>query len=208
MKIKHAFEKHAVAAKQYSKPTEIIALRHAVKNYLGRGSGLAAVIRAVVDGHLQPVGYTERFPGITGYLFLSEDLRKYRPAPNVETPPEGFLNYREASAVLEIQPAVVRGMVAQGILTATETRFGLSKLVPAADIRHFVDQYVSATVLAKRFNLKTQWLAYYLKKTSTPFLAVRLLEKGKGHALFLRRDIATRLPLAPITLENKSAGKP
>ena len=41
-------------------------LRHALKNYLGRGSGFAAVIRAVVDGHLQPVASTQRVPGITG----------------------------------------------------------------------------------------------------------------------------------------------
>ena len=52
-----------------------------MKNYLGRDSGLAAVIRAVVDGSLVPVGYTNRFRGITGYLFRSEDLRKYRPVP-------------------------------------------------------------------------------------------------------------------------------
>jgi hypothetical protein len=38
-------------------------------------------------------GYTERFPGITGYLFLSEDLRKYRPAPNVKKPSGGFFNH-------------------------------------------------------------------------------------------------------------------
>jgi hypothetical protein len=203
LKIKHAFEKHAVSVNEYSKPTEIIALRHAMKNYLGRGLGLVAVIRAVVDSHLQPIGYTKRFPGITGYLFLSEDLRKYRPVPNVKTPPEGFLNYREAAAVLEVQPAVVRGMVAQGILIATETRFGLSKLVPAADVRHFADEYVSATVLAKRFKMKTQWVAYYLKKTGTPFLSVPLLEKGKGPTLFLLREVAQRLPSAGII-----AGKP
>jgi hypothetical protein len=68
MKIKHAFEKHAVAVKVYSRPTDIIALRHAVKNYLGRGSGLAAVIRAVVDGDLQPVGYTRALSGDHGVL--------------------------------------------------------------------------------------------------------------------------------------------
>ncbi|PYS45563.1 MAG: hypothetical protein DMG13_31765 [Acidobacteria bacterium] len=67
MKIKHAFEKHAVAVKEYSGPAEIIALRHAVNKYLRRHSGLAAVIRAVVDGNLKPVGYTQRFPGIMGY---------------------------------------------------------------------------------------------------------------------------------------------
>ena len=41
----------------YSKPGKSIALRHAMKNYLGRGLWLAAVIRAVVDGSLEPVGY-------------------------------------------------------------------------------------------------------------------------------------------------------
>ncbi|MBZ5617758.1 MAG: hypothetical protein LAQ69_03330 [Acidobacteriia bacterium] len=69
MKIKDAFEKHSVPVKAYSKPGEFIALRHAMKNYLGRDSGLAAVMRAVVDGSLVPVGYTNRFRGITGYLF-------------------------------------------------------------------------------------------------------------------------------------------
>ena len=94
MKIKDAFEKHSVPVKAYSKPGEFIALRHAMKNYLGRDSGLAAVIRAVVDGSLVPVGYTNRFRGITGYLFRSEDLRKYRPVPGMTVPPEGFLNLR------------------------------------------------------------------------------------------------------------------
>lgn len=45
MKIKDAFEKHSVPVKEYSKPGELIALRHAVKNYLGHVAGLAAVIR-------------------------------------------------------------------------------------------------------------------------------------------------------------------
>jgi hypothetical protein len=42
--------KYSVPVKAYSKPGEFIALRHAMKNYLGRDSGLAAAIRAVVDG--------------------------------------------------------------------------------------------------------------------------------------------------------------
>ena len=79
LRVKLAFEDHAVPVKEYSKPGELIALRHAMKSYLGRGSGLAAVLGAVVQGILAPVGYTSRFPGITGYLFRSEDVRKYRP---------------------------------------------------------------------------------------------------------------------------------
>jgi hypothetical protein len=43
MRIQDAFEKRSVPVKEYSKPGELIALRHAVKNYLGHGAGLAAV---------------------------------------------------------------------------------------------------------------------------------------------------------------------
>jgi len=50
MNIKHAFEKYAEPAREYSKPGELIALRHALKNYLGRDSGLPAVIQAVIEG--------------------------------------------------------------------------------------------------------------------------------------------------------------
>jgi hypothetical protein len=109
MEIKHAFEKHAVPLKDYSRPGELIALHHAMKNYLGCDSGLASVIRAVVDGSLVPAGYTNRFPGITGYLFLSDDLRKYRPVPGMTVPPDGVVNYGEAAAVLGVSVTVIRG---------------------------------------------------------------------------------------------------
>ena len=65
MQIKHAFEKRAVPAIEYG---ELIALRHAMKNYLGHGSALAAVISAVIDGRLVAAGHTNQFRGITGYL--------------------------------------------------------------------------------------------------------------------------------------------
>ena len=198
MKIRHAFEKLTPPLKEYSKPGELIALRHAMTNYLGRHSGLAGVIRAVVDGSLAPVGYTNRFPGITGYLFRSEDLRTYRPVRDVKMLPEGFLNYREAAAVLGVKAPVIRGMVTHGIVCAPAGyRPGLSKLVPAADIQRFAEQYVSATVLAKRLNLRRGLLARYLGKSRIPVLAVPIPEKGRGPALFLLKEIAAniRIPL-------------
>ena len=57
MKIQQAFERYAVPTQEYVKPGIFIALRHAIKNFLGRGPGLAAVIQAVVEGSLTPVGY-------------------------------------------------------------------------------------------------------------------------------------------------------
>ena len=74
------------------------------------------VIRAVVGGSLVPVGYTNRFRGITGYLFQSEDLRKYRPVPCTTVSPEGVLNYGEVAAVLGVGVPAILGLVGQGIL--------------------------------------------------------------------------------------------
>jgi hypothetical protein len=58
-----------------------------------------AVIRAVIDGGLVPVWYTNRFRGITVYLFRSEDLRKYRPVPGMTVHPEGVVTFGAAAAV-------------------------------------------------------------------------------------------------------------
>ena len=167
MKIEEAFEKRSVPVKEYSQPGEPIALRHAVKNYLGHGAGLAAVIQAVVDGGLVPAGRSTRFRGITGYLFRSEDLRKYRPAPDVAAPPEGFLNYREAAARLGVGTDIIRGLADQGFLTASAGfRNGFARLIPATQVRQFGERYVATSTLAElaqrrsKAGRKNRWAEY------------------------------------------------
>jgi len=204
MKIKHAFEKHRVPMMAYSGPGEIVTLRHAVKNYLGRGSGLASVIQAVVGGALIPVGYASRIRGITGYLFQSEHLRRYRPVPNLEVPSEGFLNYKEAASALGVKAPVIRAMVAQRLLSSPlGYRCGLSKLVPTAGIRRFEESYVAISVLARQFHLHTGSLARYLKESDTPLLAIPLMDGG--HAFFLCKDIAARTQLPSRRMLRKRA---
>ena len=154
------------------------------------------------------LGTTERFPGITGYLFLSGDLRKYRPVSAVKPHPEGFLNYGEAAAVLEVDSSVIRGMVAQGILSAPAgNRVGPSKLVRAAEIHRFVEQYVSATVLGRRFNINGSLFARYLKESVTPLLSIPIPGKEREHARFLLRDVAAGLALAQIKPNTTHAKK-
>jgi hypothetical protein len=196
MKIKHAFEKHAAPVMHYSKPDEFITLRHAIKNYLGRDSALAAVISAVVDGSLVPVGYATGCRGITGYLFRSEELRKFRPVPEIKPHPEIFLNFREAASVLGIKRNIVRDLVAQGLLgLAAGYRNGFAKLVPEKDVRCFAESYVSTSVLAKRFRLNSGSLARHLKESGTPLLAIPDPDPGRGHAYFLRKDVAAQIRL-------------
>ena len=105
--------------------------------------------------------------------------------------------------MLEVESCVIRGMVAQGILSASAgNRPDPSKLVPAAEIQRFAEQYVSATVLGRRFNINGSVLARYLKQSVTPLLAVPIPGKGRERARFLLRDVAARLPLAQIQPKN------
>jgi hypothetical protein len=186
LRIKRAFEKHSVV-QIYSRPDELIALRHGLKNYLGRDAGLPAVIRAVVEGTLVPAGHTTRFPGITGYLFRSEDLRKYRP---VETavPPGGFLNFKEAAAVLGTRTEVIRGLVAHGVLSSpNKYQPGLSKLVPAAEVKRFAELYVDAKAIANSANTPIRLLKRHLRESGVPMLEISVAEKGTK--VFLRREL-------------------
>ena len=193
MRIKYAFEKHAALVQPYSRPGLLIALRHGLRNYLDRDSGLTAAIRAVLDGKLSPVGSTKRFPGITGYLFRSEDLRKYRPA-QTEIPPEGFLNFKEAASVLGTRTEVIHGLVVRGMLSAAnEYRPGLSKLVPAGEVRRFAEHYVAATVVAERSNATIHWVNRCLRESAVPFLEISV--SGKGQRLFLLRELVANVQI-------------
>ena len=194
-KIKYGFEKHAVPAREYSKPGELTALRYALI-YLRRASGLPAVIRDVVDGTLVPVVYTNQFPGITGYLFPSERLRMYRCVAGVQTPPEGFLNYSEAASRLGWTSAdVIAGLVAQGILGVSAVhQNGRSKLVPASEIQRFASQYIAVKALARHLDVKNDWLRSHLRKSGTPTLAVPV---GTGRrALFLTKEVAAEVRMS------------
>jgi len=193
LRIKHAFEKHAVPVQPYSRPGELIALRHGLRNYLGRDSGFPAAIRAVLDSKLAPVGSTKSFPGITGYLFPSEDLRKYRHV-RTELSPEDFLNFKEAASALGTRTAVIHGLVVRGILsTPNEYRPGLSKLVPAGEVRRFAQHYVDATVVAQRSNATIHWVKRCLRESAVPILEISV--PGKGQKLFLRRELAAKVQI-------------
>lgn len=196
MKIKQAFEKGAVPEQGNSMSTEFIALRDAIRKYLGR-SGLAAAICAVVDGTLVPVAYTPRFPGITGYLFPSAHLRSYRPVlADIEVPLGGFLNYSEAASRLDSQIPEIHTLVELGILAGpTGFQLGRSKLVAAADVQRFSTQYVRIHVLARQLRVVERWLRYYLKKSGAPMLTVAVGPSQKVY--FLEKEAAAKLQIPP-----------
>ena len=195
MAIKLAFEKHAVPEREYSKPGEFIALGNAVRSFLGRHSGLAAAIRAVIDGTLVPVAFTSRIPGIMGYLFRSDHLRLYRPVRGA-LPSEGFLNYAEAASSLGLDSQVVRRLVESRILRGLPgCQPHGCKLVLAGEVQRFSNQYISVNALARHLHVTQRWLIKYLKKSETPVFEVPV--RGRATSYFLRKELAAELQIYP-----------
>ena len=193
--IKLAFEKHAVPEREYSKPGEFIALGNAVRSFLGRHSGLAAAIRAVIDGTLVPVAFTSRIPGIMGYLFRSDHLRLYRPVRGA-LPSEGFLNYAEAASNLGLDSQVVRRLVENRILRGLPgCQRHNCKLVPAGEVQRFSNQYIGVNALARHLHVTQCWLIKYLKKSGTPMLEVPV--RWRATTYFLLKETAAKLQMAP-----------
>jgi len=194
-KIRHAFEKHDVPVCEYSKSGELIALHDALI-YLACDSGLPALIRAVVDGALVPVSYTNRFRGVTGYLFAAKRVRMYRSVAGVQTPPEGFLNYGEAALRLGTNSQAIGGLVAQAVLgPSAGYQLGGSKLVPAGEIQRFSSQYVGINALARQLHVTADRLRSHLKKSGTPMLAVPTGTRGKVY--FLLKEVAAKVRVPP-----------
>ena len=192
MRIKSAFEKHAVPDKRdASRSEDLMALRRAIW-YLGSDSGLPAAIRAVVDGTLVPTAHTKQFPGITGYFFPLAQLRKYRPAVQARMRAGEFLCYTEAASMLGTTREVIRKLAACGLLgIPTECLHGQSKLLSAAEVERFGRQYEPVSLLAKRFGTSSKWLAGYLEgRYSSHVLAVRL---RTSRTMFVPRQIASRV---------------
>jgi hypothetical protein len=111
-------------------------------------------------------------------------------------PPQGFLSFKEAAALMGVRPYVIRGLTDQGLLTASNGfRNGFARLVPAKEVQQFAEQYVATSILAKRFNLDGGALARYLRESGTPLLTIPLPDAGKGHASFIQKDVVARIQL-------------
>jgi hypothetical protein len=186
MRIRDAFERCAAPVCDYVKPGSLIALRHAVKNFLGRGPGLASVIRAVVDGALAPVGRTPQFRGIMGYLFRLDDLRAYRPVSERAPCKETFLNFREAASVLKVKSVVIRALVQNGVFTvAPGYKNGFAKLIAESEVRAFAARFRAA----RRGDIREAAVETAGPKLAqSDVLRVQIPEVGRGFATFVPRQ--------------------
>jgi hypothetical protein len=111
-------------------------------------------------------------------------------------PPDGFLNYGEASTALGVKVREIRGLVEKNVLpAAAKYRFGLSELLTAADVQSFAEKYVAISALARRFHVNSVSLARHLRESGTPLLVVPLCDRGRGYAFFLRKHVAAQIQI-------------
>jgi len=144
-----------------------------------------------MEGKLVPIGATDRFRGITGCLFRSDDLRPYRPV-QLSPPPGGFLNYKEAARVLRTRSEVIRALVLHGVFSTTgDYQTGLAKLVPAREVQRFAGQYIEATALAKRLGCTNHRLGGFPRQAQVPLLDVPI--NGKGSKMFVLKKVAAKI---------------
>ncbi len=187
-RIVNAFDKWKSLTCTDVTPGSTIALRNALKKYLGRDIGLPSVIRAVIEGKLSPEGYTSAFRGIMGYLFRSDDLRQHRPPQiDIPIPHRGFVSFREAATLLTTRTEVIRALVKRGLLTSrNEYRNGFAKLIPTSDLKRFSARYVDASILVKLPGITKHRLRCQLRNMKLPALEVPI--PGKGRKLFVSRE--------------------
>jgi hypothetical protein len=108
------------------------------------------------------------------------------------------LNFREVAVLLSVKTIVVRGLVEEGTLVVVPGhKNGYSKLIPAADVRRFADNYVSASALARRLNIGVEAIALRARASYATVLAVRIPETGRGHALFVPAEMEARFSTSP-----------
>lgn len=145
-----------------TKTDKNIALQDALVDFLGKDQGLPQVVKAVIEGKLEPIGIAKQFKGIRNYIFRTSDLRLYRPT-DTEPPEEGFLNMREAASALGVKRSVVAGLVRLGFLTSPARYvFGEERLIPYRDVTSFRDHYIFLSQLAKTAGWGSIWVRNYL----------------------------------------------
>lgn len=107
-----------------------------------------------------------------------------------------FLVSRKLRPCWGVRTNIIRGLVAQGLLRAGAGYLnGFAKLVPEKEARRFAEEYVSTSALARQFHLNSGSLARHLKESGTRLLAIPNPDEDRGHAYFLRKDVATQMRL-------------
>jgi hypothetical protein len=96
---------------------------------------------------------------------------------------------------LAVKVREIRGLADHGILrVAAEDRFGLSKLLSAADVQGLAERFVETSVVAKRFHLNSVSLARYLKESGR-LCSKSYCRTGEGSRIFLPNDVGAQMKI-------------
>jgi hypothetical protein len=127
-------------------------LRDALRLYLGRDR-LADFVRTVIVGASQPLGRDDSVPGILGYRFSIEDLKRYSKPKETRNIPVGMVTLSGAAKMLGINTEAVRNLVAVNQLRSDRKLAHGLRLLYLRDVRRFAEHYVAVQSLTARFGV-------------------------------------------------------
>lgn len=188
--IYEAFKKHHIPEIKYQKKSsDVIALQHAFSDLLNHESGMPAVIKAVVEEKLIPIGRAGKFSGIRDYIFDLNDLRKYDDIGNGRLK-DNYLNLSDTQKLLGVHATVLKGLINNGFLNKQSARKKNGEhLILASEVFSFKEKYILCNDLAKQINTSANWVKNYLTRLGLKAIVLKL-KSGNMSALYESDSLA------------------
>lgn len=194
--IYEAFNKHHVPEIKYQKKgNDLIALQHAFNDLLNQESGVPAVIKAVLERKLIPIGRAGKFSGIRDYIFDLNNLRKYDDIGN-GCLKENYLNLSETQQLLGVHVKVLTALIINGFLNKQPARVKSGEqLILASEIFSFKEKYIFCNDLARQINSNGNWVKNYLTRLGLE--AIDLKFKSRNLSSLYERDALANIKIIP-----------
>jgi len=185
-----AFEKSDAPIVKYDRPTTShTALQHAMPNFLGSNKGLPKVIEAVLNGKLAPIARAGKFLGIKDFIFDSQLLKSYRPIESSSSCSE-FLSMSELVNHLSVHQSYATALVRNGFLgPPAKCESTSEKSISMKHVRLFEQNYIFASVIAKKCGTGTQWVAGYFESLGIK-ATILILKNGSKTYLYQKTQLA------------------
>lgn len=162
-----------------SKPNEkYIFLRHAVVSLIGYEVGFPAVVRAVLDGRLIPVGRAKKLFGIFDYVFFKSDLVRFRPT-SLEMSERNMVNSGEVARVLGLGKRIVAALLCDKRFFGHVRQERSERLMFETELDAFRHRYIFAAELSRKFETTAIRVSTYLSECGIPGFVLDIPNSGK-----------------------------
>lgn len=173
-----AFDRHAVSFWDSWNEGVFLTFHEAMHTFLMHSFNLIAVLNAVLSGRLCPVGRTQRYSGLPGYVFSIREMLVIRHECAVGIGSE-YLNPTDIARLGLMTYSKALALINAGILNSIRSTVTGNQelLVPLSDLESFCAEFVSTESLARSLAMSSNYLLEQLRERKTELLSVPM---GQG----------------------------